>query len=84
MVDQEFKGVAPPTLSELCGGLWIQNDPAQVILKDEPKMKIIFFSGSVSLWTAKISEKESVYISFSQNLLAFIQVFHWKLTSSCI
>lgn len=60
MVDQKFKGKAPPTLSELCGGLWVPNDLAQAILKDEPKKKIIVFSGRVALWTAKISEKESV------------------------
>ena len=47
MVDQRFNGKAPPTLSELCGGLWVQNDPAAAILKDEPKEKIIVFSKSV-------------------------------------
>lgn len=60
MVDQGCKGKAPPTLSELCGGLWVPNDLAQAILKDEPKKEIIVFSGRVSLWTAKVSEKESV------------------------
>lgn len=60
MADQEFKGKDPPTLSELCGGLWVPNDLAQAILKDEPKKKIIVFSGRVALWTAKMSEKESV------------------------
>lgn len=60
MVDQEFKGKAPPTSSELCGGLRVQNDLTRAILKDEPKKKIIVFSGKVSLWTEKVSEKESV------------------------
>ena len=60
MVDHRFNGKAPPTLSELCGGLWVQHDPAAAILKDEPKEKIIVFSKRVSLWTSKISEKESV------------------------
>lgn len=60
MVDQEFKGKAPPTFSELCGGLQMQNDLPQPILKDEPKKKIIVFSGKFSLWTAKFAGKESV------------------------
>lgn len=60
MVDQEFKGKSPPTFSELSGGLWVQNKLARATLKDEPKKKIIVFSGRVSLWTAKSSEKESV------------------------
>lgn len=34
MVDQEYKGKAPPTLSELCGGLWVQND----LLEQSSKM----------------------------------------------
>lgn len=60
MVDQEFKGKAPPTLSELCGGLWVPDELAQAILKDEPKKKIIVFSERVALWTAKISEEDYV------------------------
>lgn len=62
MVDQEFKGVAPPTLSELCGGLWMQNDPAQTILKDEPKMKIIFFFQEGFLCGQQRSLRMNLYI----------------------
>lgn len=36
------------------------NDLAQAILKDEPKKKIIVFSGRVAPWTAKMPEKKSV------------------------
>lgn len=60
MVDQGFNGKAPPTLSELRGGLWVQNDLAAAILKDEPKKKTVVFSERVSLWTSKIAEKKSV------------------------
>lgn len=60
MVDQGFNGKAPPTLSELCGGLRVQNDLAPAVLKDEPKKKIIVFSERVSQWTSKISAKESI------------------------
>lgn len=54
MVDQEFKGKAPPTFSELCGGLWVQNDLTEAILKYETKNKIIVFAGKSSLWDSKV------------------------------
>lgn len=60
MLYPEYKRKSLRILSELSGGLQIQNDLAGEILKDESKKKIIVISGRDVLCTSKVAAMGSV------------------------